>query len=266
MEQVFNYTTTAQIDARLYKDILEHEDNIEKTCIIIYLILLFIFRGWVWYWIKFGVAIPSSYETKPINITIDPIQKNYTKEEQEKRTFTYKSLINKNKIELIPQAHYKLSGSVVAYNHDFIFTDSFFDSAALYDLGASWGKLGNKDFYNKYFSSYSQKNEITGSRILWTEFKSLNRPVSIEYATSHWSHSHIVPANRNIMAAFLKLKEWDKIQIEGELVDMKYYRTGKLPLTYKTSLARSGANDDRGNGTCETIYVTKIRVGNFVYK
>ncbi len=47
MNQVFNQTTTAQIDAKLHYDILAHEDNIEKICIIIYFIFLLLFKGWI---------------------------------------------------------------------------------------------------------------------------------------------------------------------------------------------------------------------------
>lgn len=69
MNEIFNESTTAQIDAKLHSDILKHEDNIEKICIIIYFILLFLFRGWIGYWLKFGVAIPYKFESKPV-ITI----------------------------------------------------------------------------------------------------------------------------------------------------------------------------------------------------
>ncbi len=268
MKDVFSYVTTAQIDAKLHRDVLAHEDNMEKVYIIIFIIVLFCIRGWVGYWLKFGVAIPSGFTAHKIDVSKDPIQIDYSQEEQKQKTFTYKSLINHNEIEIIPQAHYELSGSVVTSNHVFIFTNNFFDSAALYDLGASWGKMADKKFYNKYFSSYSSKNEATGSRILWTEFKTRNRPVTLEYATSHWSHSHIVPANRNIMAAMLKLKDWDKVKIEGELVDMKYYRKYyRDVLEYRTSLSRTDdEQSNRGNGSCETIYVTSVQIGNAIYK
>lgn len=268
MKEVFCNTTTSQIDAKLYKDILEYEDRLEKFFIVVFFILVFIFRGWIGYWLKFGVAIPNGYSTSVIDVTKEPVQRNYSEDEQRQKTFMYKSLINDKKIEMIPKAHYELSGSVVAYNYNFIFKDSFFDSAALYDLGATWGKLSDKKFYNKYFESYSSKNEISGSRTLWTKAKTRQLPVSEAYAISHWSHSHIVPANRNVMAAMLKLKVWDKVKIEGELVDMRYksdksYRTSE----YRTSLSRADTNaSSRGNGACETVYVTSVQIGNSVYK
>lgn len=268
MNQYFSYTTTPQIDARLYRDILDNEDKIIKICIIVFFILIFLFRGWIGYWLKFGIAIPTKFDNTPINTNIDPIQKNYTIEEQKNKTFIYKSLINDKQIKLIPQAHYQLSGLTVAYNYNFVFKQSFFDSAALYDLGSSWGKLGDRNFYDSYFSSYSAKTEITGSRVLWTEFKTRQRPVTIEYATSHWAHSHIIPANRNIMAALLKIKKWDNVQIEGELVDMEYTNPRGKIFEYYTSMSRTdtGSSGDRGNGSCELVYVTSVKIGNVIYQ
>lgn len=263
---IFNDRTTAQIDAKLQRDILAHEDKMFKITAIVIIILIFIFRGWIGYWLKFGFAIPSGIDPKPISVEDDPIQINYTEEESRHKVFIYKSLINDNKIKMIPQASYKLSGLVVAHNHQFLFTKGFFDSAALYDLGASWGKMGDKTFYTKYFKSYSEKNEVTGSRVLWTQ-QVRPAPVDRNYTDSHFSHSHIVPANKNVMAALLTLKTWDKVEIEGELVDMEYSKNGWTH-RYQTSMSRTdeGWGGDRGNGSCETIYVTKVKIKNKIYK
>lgn len=266
MDEVFSYITTSKIDAKLQRDILANEDKMRKIYIGILLFLIFLFRGWIGYWLNFGVAIPSGYDIKPINVMQDPIQSNYSEAEQNKKTFVYKSLINKNKMTIIPQAHYVLSGRVVAFNHDFLFISQFFDSAALYDLGASWGKLADKTFFKKYLKMYSSKVEMTGSRRLNWSYRS-DIPITPEYINSHVSHSHIIPANRNIMAALLKIKEWDTVQIEGELVDMKFIDKYSRQINYHTSLSRQDTDDSsRGNGACETIYVTKVRIGNTVYK
>ncbi len=266
MKNIFNEKTTAQIDAKLYRDILKHEEKVERICIIIAIVLIIIFRGWIGYWIKFGVAIPSGTTFKSINVKEEPIQIDYTKEEQVKKTFTYKSLITNSKMTIIPQAHYILQGQTVAYNHDFLFISDFFDSAALYDIGTSWGDLADKKIFKRYFSTYSQKVERTGSRRLnWSW--SRNTPFSQDYIISHIAHSHIIPANRNIMAAFLKIKEWDNVKIEGELVDMKYTTSSGRTIEYHTSLSRTDTDEtSRGNGACETIYVTKIQIGNLIYK
>lgn len=267
MEEVFDFISTAKIDAKLQQDIIAHEDKMRKIYIVIFIVLIFIFKGWIGYWLRFGVAVPSGYDIKPINIQEDPIQTDYTKEEQGQKIFTYHSLINKNEMELIPQAHYVLSGRVVAFNHDFLFISKFFDSAALYDLGVSWGKLSDKALFKKYVRTYSSKVEMTGSRRLNWRYRS-DIPLTPEYINSHISHSHIIPANRNIMAALLKIKLWDKVQIEGELVDMKYYDVkNSQRMEYHTSLSRTDTDaSSRGSGACEAVYVTKVRIGNKVYQ
>ena len=56
----------------------------------------------------------------------------------------------KNKMTIIPQAYYKISGLVIATNSKFLFINDFFDSAALYDIGISWGQIADKKLFKKY--------------------------------------------------------------------------------------------------------------------
>ena len=267
METEFNYLETANIEAKLHKDLLAHEDKVVRILIIIAFILMYIFRGAIGYWLKFGVAIPKSIDFSPIPVKSEPIQTDYSEEEKLQKTFVYTSLINSNQITMIPQAHYVLSGMAIAYNRDFLFRSEFFDSAALYDLGTLWGEMSDKALFEKYVRVYSSKVELTGTRRLNWRFRS-DIPVPISYAASHISHSHIIPANRNIMAGFLTIKLWDTVQVEGELVDMTYVSTKrKAKYTYNTSMSRTDEDSSsRGSGACEAIYVTKLRVGSRVYE
>lgn len=267
MNEIFNESTTAQIDAKLHSDILKHEDNIEKICIIIYFILLFLFRGWIGYWLKFGVAIPYKFESKPVITIEEPVQINYTKDEQAQKTFVYKSLINKTKTTIIPQAKYKISGLTITYNHSSGFINNFYNQAILYDYGTAWGKLGNKQFFDNYYECSYEKSSLSGFRYIRTYHRAFAPPITEDYEKSHWSHSHIIPANRNIMAAFLKIKKWDKVTIEGELVDIEYTDRFNFTQKYKTSLSRTdNGTEGRGSGPAEIIYVTKVKIGNKVYK
>ena len=224
MAQLFNDSTIANIEANLARDTIEDEDKKSRWAIVILVILIFVFRGWFSYWIKFGIPIPSGYTVRNIDTTEAPIQINYTPQQSFEKTFMYKSLINNHEIKIIPMAYYKLSGMVVASNHDFFRVSDFFDSAALYDLGASWGSIGTKPVYSKYFKSYSAKtnhlNYTGGSRILWTQYKRYPLPESLGDWSSSYSHSHLVPANRNVMAGLLTIKIWQNVVIEGELIDM----------------------------------------------
>jgi len=256
-----------EIDRKLEEDLIKHKKHVTKVTIIIIAIVAFIFRGHIFYWLKFGGAIAYRTDKTPISVLEDPIQRNYTEKESLQKTFIYKSLLNGNKITMIPVADYKISGLVVATNRFFLIKTEFFDSAALYDIGIAWGRLGDKKFYKKYFECFSRKNEVTGARMLWTKYKTTDMPVTLDYATSHWSHTHVVPANSNIMGAMLRVREWDKIEMEGMLVDMKYdNKKGRLYSSH-TSMSRTDSDPgDRGNGSCETMYVTKVKLKNKIYK
>lgn len=257
----YNTTEKEEIDIKLEREWSAQQKRKNLFFIIVIIVVLFFARGSILFWLKFSFAIPSGYETSVIDVSKDPIQINYSEKQKENRKFEYKSLINGHNIYMYPQAKYKIAGIAVAYNYSFFIRNEFFDSAALYDLGLSWGKIGDKKFYQKYFECYSQKNEMTGARVLWTKVKTREMPVTLDYINTHFSHSHLVPANRNIMAALLKIKRWDKVEIEGELVNMRYYTKNKEMYT-NTSLSRS----DTGLGACETIYVTKVKIGNTIYK
>lgn len=267
LDKSFRELSVEEIDNQLKIDLEENRKKIKKISLIVLLLLAFIFRGSIIYWAKFSFAIPNEYTNEKIDTSKDPIQTKYSKQEQKQKTFTYKSLINKNTMEIIPQAHYEISGKVIAANHSFLFISKFFDSAALYDLGTAWGKMADKNLYKKYIKIYSQKTELTGARRLHWSWRS-DVPLPPGYITSHLSHTHIIPANRNIMAAMLKLRKYQDFKLEGELVDMNYYdKNMRRVMHYYTSLSRNDTDaSSRGSGACETMYVTKVQIGNHIYK
>ena len=263
----FRELSVEEIDNRLEVDIEENKKKIKKITIISFFVLVFLFRGSIARWARFSVAISRGISNERIDTSKEPIQTDYSKEEQKEKTFVYHSLINKNEMEIIPQAHYILSAKMVASNHSFIFVSKFFDSAALYDLGSAWGKMADKKLYKKYVKVYSAKTELTGARRLHWQWRH-DTPVPSGYISSHLSHTHIIPANRNIMAAMLKNKMYQDFRLESELVDMNYYdkNIGRV-MHYKTSLSRRDTDaSSRGSGACETMYVTKVQIGNKVYK
>lgn len=263
MNEIFDKNTTAQIDAKLHRDIIEHENKVITGCVIALFVLMYIFRGWIGYNIKFGIAFPSQLNSTKIEVDKDPTQTNYSEEEKAQKTFTYKTLTTGKKVKLIPQAHYKLSGLTVGYNSSTVFKYDTLNDIALYDLGTSWGKLADKYFYNHNFKNY----QVSNYRVLWTVRRHYNSPVSDEYVRTHYAHSYIIPATRNIMAALLKIKMWNKIELEGELVDVEHIYNQSIPPN-KTSLTRTddGWEGDRGSGSSEIIYLTQIKIGNAIFK
>ncbi len=111
---------------------------------------------------------------------------------------------------------------------------------------------------------------MTGSRILWTQAKTTNIPGfkdNFAFNKLPFSHTHIVPANRNIMAALLNINLWDKVELEGYLVNMRYVNPRKVEYTSKSSMSRDDSTSgDEGNGSCEQMYVTRVKIGHIVYE
>ena len=255
----FYEVSTADIDAKMYRDILQREDRIEIISIVVFFVLICIFWGTISYWLDFGISKPKALSKNPISTDFEPIQENY----EESNSFKYKSLINNYKVTLTPKAHYKLSGIMVDNNYQFIFPEksNWFDSVVLYDLEVSWGELGKPDFYQKNFKSVNIKldNKL---RDLYTEYKTDDRLISEDYLRTHWSHTRIIPANKNILSALLTLKDYQPVEIEGELVDISYKNK-----TIKTSLCRTDFDiGDRGDGSAEILYAKSVKIGNNIYK
>ena len=79
---------------------------------------------------------------------------------------------------------------------------------------------------------------------------------------SHISHTHIIPANVNIMAALNTIKNYDKVELEGEIVNVKVKGHEHI-----SSLERNDDNGSaQGGGACEIMYVTKVKVGHKIYQ
>lgn len=260
IEKTFDELSIEEIEQKLEKDLQEHERHVFKWTIITLIVLAFIFRSTLIFWIKFGTVLPSGYDFKPIVTQNEPIQINYSDKEKQTKIFEMKSLINKNRIIIKPQAYYKISGLTIAINHDFFFISEFFDSAALYDIGLAWGQLSDKKFFKKNIKCYNDKIELTGARVLHCSWKDRVGAKTI-------SHSHLVPANRKVMGGLLKIRRWQVVELEGELVDMEQITAKGRVYDYRTSMSRDdGPKGDRGYGNCETIYVKKVKIGNRIYE
>ncbi len=253
MDEVFNNITTSKIDAKLYRDILEHKDKVEKICIIVFCLLLFIFRGWIGFWLKYGVAFPSGYVRTSINVTDEPIQTNYLAEQRKEKTFTYNSFINDYNVKLTPQAHYEVSGRVLGTNYRLLMVRGFFYSSAPFNIGIGWDKLADRKFYNEYYDTYIGNS-------IYPRDKTYSSPLTREYLTTHFTHSYVLPASRNVFAALLKLTPKDNVKLEGELVDMAYKDITGYTYNYKTRLSRTNTSDP------ELFYVTSVQIGHYIYK
>lgn len=288
----FYQKSMAEIEQDLEQAILDHKAMLKKRAIIIFFVLIFLFRGPIFFHIKYAFPHVSKYSKNYINNYQEPIQKDiitpttkkmkandgqidmfgnpldtskedidYLDKTNPKDVFTFKSLDKKTQVRLLPMAEYSISARVVAYNHMFEIFKSKFDKIALFDIGLAFGSISDEETLKEFFEFESGKRLYSGARALKTEFK---KPVDfdVNYVQSHKSHIHVIPANSNVFSALLKLKKYDTVKLDGYLVDMFTKH-----IHYKSSLSRKDrGKGGRGQGACELMYVNRVQIGNRVYE
>jgi hypothetical protein len=83
-------------------------------------------------------------------------------------------------------------------------------------------------------------------------------PVDTPDVLSLFVNIHLIPADDYILQAIMTIRKGQKIVLEGFLVDI--YLNGSIYI--ETSRTRA----DNGEGSCEIMYVTRVRIGNAVYE
>ena len=183
-------------------------------------------------------------DTDEIDTSRDPIQTSHEFDEP-----IIKQIKNGH-FTITPVAEYRISGRVVGKE---TYSSGWDGEISPFDLAIAWGKLAEPD-YDKYIT-YNQRN-----RWYFYQYKS-GSPFDNPFVISHSANNHIVPANGNVRKAVKTIKEKDKIVLEGFLVNIKGTYKGQ-PVTWNTSLSRT----DTGNGSCELVYVSKVRIDRKVYE
>ena len=143
---------------------------------------------------------------------------------------------------------------------------SEFDDVFLIDLGIVWGELASKPKeLHKHWKFKSTKTLGQARQLQWRAKPPYNNTYwDLNYVSSHVSHTHIIPANANVMGALLKVKKNDIVKIDGYLVDIY---NGKGNTLGKSSLSRTDTDaTSRGYGACEEMYAKQVQIGNKVYK
>ena len=175
-----------------------------------------------------------------------------------------KSLNNSMDYYILPLARYSLSGRLIAKN-TFFFDKTDFDKVALVDLGVVWGELADDNFFNK-LSSNSRKylDDARGLMVFFDEKYRREYGQMQGYVNLHFSHTHVIPSNRNVMRALNFVRIGQSIQIDGYLVDV--FDTSKRRFVM-TSLSNSDSNESsRSGGACEVMYVMRVQIGNKVFE
>ncbi len=235
-----------------------------KGCLIL-LILIIInsILGDILFRIKYSFPKIADTSQNIINTQNEPVQNNLADSNY------IKAYGEKNIFALKPQAEYSIAGLVVTKNTNFWFRDimrSTFDDICLMDIGIVWGELAkDKQKLYKNWKFKSLKTLGESRRLEWcSKVTTDTMPWDLSYVSSHISHTHLIPANPNIMGALLRIKKNDIVKIDGYLVDIY---TDKNELVAKTSLSRTDTDPtSRGSGACEDMYVKQVQINNKIYR
>jgi hypothetical protein len=147
-----------------------------------------------------------------------------------------------------PLFNYELWGMVVSYHNANSFVDisheAWNDNINVKDVCVLWGKnLGTgvysrMKFRNRDFTCYYTYPDQETGRI---------------FTEDCLSNNHLLPADAAVAAAVMRARKGDQIHFKGWLVS---YGIKGSPYRRMSSTTRR----DRGNGACETVYVTEMRV------
>lgn len=188
--------------------------------------------------------VPYGEDYSEIDASGDPVQIPHEMDEtmvREERGFTY---------NIVPVADYKIAAMVVSKKS---YRFGWNAKVSPIDLALVWGRMAEPE-YDKYIK-YSQSDR-------WYLYQyEPGSPFSNAYVRTHSSNNHIIPANENILKAIKKIKKREKVILEGYLVNVTGSRKGEH-FWWNSSKTRT----DTGDGSCEVFYVTKARIGNYVYE
>ncbi len=155
-------------------------------------------------------------------------------------------LVNDVAYAIEPQYEYDLRGLVVSYEHhdgDRMLHRLWNDHLNVADLCVIWGSNASEidlnafDFWNGQFTCFYR----TGDHEAWQRFDQ-----------TALSNNHLITEDEYLRDLIANVQVGDQIQLSGLLAS---YSHGD-GFTRGTSTTRT----DRGNGACETIYVTRFNI------
>lgn len=186
---------------------------------------------------------PTSEAFGDIDTSHDPLQAYYSGE-------TIIRKFEHEEFTITPVARYEVSAMVAgmkSYNDD--------ESRLMpVDIALVWGKLAEPE-YDKHVS-YSQSG-----RWYFYQYDS-GSPFDNNFVITHSANTHIIPANDGVYKAIKTINNKEKVSLSGFLVNLMGKDDRGRTFSAKTSLTRT----DTGAGSCEILYVTKVRIGNNIYE
>ena len=152
---------------------------------------------------------------------------------------------------ITPLYNYELYGLIVSYHHSKSWLDYYHekwnDFINVKDICVIWGD-------NIKTEIYKAMEFKSGSWTCYSEFKpGTSYEVWSKIRRDNLSNNHLLTSEESLNKTIMDAKKGDQIYLKGYLVEYSHsngsFRRG-------TSITRN----DRGNGACETIYVTDFQI------
>lgn len=159
-------------------------------------------------------------------------------------------LKNNSKVQVEPQANYRIYAMVM---NKCRYYWGWQAEIGPYDLALGWNELMLPE--NQKGINYTQSN-----RWYYYQFDD-TFPLAQSYIDTHSSNHHIIPANTTVFKAIDKVRNKEKIYMEGYLVNLKGVVDNK-EVTWNSSLSRN----DTGDGACEVFYVKRVILDGIIYE
>ena len=151
---------------------------------------------------------------------------------------------------ITPLAHYVLRGVVVSSES---YRTGWNSNLSPCDVAVAWGELAADDAWQKLAWSQSGR---------WYDWRwHGQQPFTNEEVVRSSSNTHVVPASSDLASAARSLTPGDIAELGGELVRIDG-RKGQGKVWWKSSLSRT----DTGDGSCELLYLRRLRVNGKVYE
>jgi hypothetical protein len=149
-----------------------------------------------------------------------------------------------------PLAHYVLRGVVVSRESYHLGWNA---DLAPCDVAVAWGELAAGDAWRKL--SWSQ-----GNRWYFWRWSGQN-PFADGLVARSSSNTHLIPASSDLKKAARALAPGDVVELTGDLVAIEGRKGGDW-VRWRSSLSRT----DTGDGSCELLYLRRLKVDGKVYE
>lgn len=153
-------------------------------------------------------------------------------------------------ITITRKAGYTVRGIVVGRENYHSGWNSLISPA---DVALCWGKIAENGTYRRL--KWSQGNRW----YFWRAGEDFG--YSNDFIAGHSSNNHLIPATPNLEKAVKGLKEGDAVELAGHLVDVAATKQ-----TRNYGWNSSMTTEDRGDGACEIIYLTRLKVHGKIYQ